>query len=117
MNNYRKLRIWNEAMELAVWIYRSTRDFPVEERFGLTAQLRSAAVSVSSNIAEGAGRGDAKDSARFLRMAMGSLAELDSQLELATRLGMTEPDAAREAMIRTLRGGIQGLHSKYLGLR
>ena len=87
MRDFRRLEVWHEAIALAQSVYETTGVFPRQERFGLTAQMRSAAVSVSSNIAEGAGRGSAKEMARFLRIAVGSICELDSQAELAGRLG------------------------------
>ena len=61
MNNLKELKIWNKAIELTVNVYSATKDFPNEERYGLTSQIRRAAVSISSNIAEGAGRNTAKE--------------------------------------------------------
>ena len=84
---YQKLAVWQEAIRLAEAVYRATRWFPVEERFGLSQQMRRAAVSVPSNIAEGAGRGTDKDFVRFLLIARGSLQEMETQLHLARRLG------------------------------
>lgn len=103
-------------MDLAVMIYRRTRSFPNEERFGLRAQIRSATVSVSSNIAEGAGRGGPKEMARFLRVALGSLAELDSQLELAARLGYLESDPTMSSFIEGLAARILALHDNIAGV-
>jgi four helix bundle protein len=85
-HNHRKLIAWQEGMNLVESVYRLTRDFPKEETFGLTAQLRRSAVSVPSNIAEGAGRNSSRELVQFLGVATGSLAELDTQLELAMRL-------------------------------
>jgi four helix bundle protein len=80
-------------MDLAVEIYRVTRKLPESERFGLTAQLRGAAVSVPSNTAEGAGRAHTGDYRRHLSIALGSLAECETQLTLATRVQLlSEPD-------------------------
>ena len=81
---HRQLRVWQRGMELAVEIHRLTRAFPREEVYGLVSQMRRAAVSIPSNIAEGYGRGG-KDYARFVSMAYGSLLELETQLELARR--------------------------------
>ena len=84
---HKKLDLWNTAMELAVDIYSATENFPKDERYSLTDQIRRAAVSVPSNIAEGAGRQTRKEFANYLHMTQGSLSELDTQLELARRLG------------------------------
>lgn len=73
-------------MDLVVEIYDATRQFPSEEKFGLTSQMRRCAVSIPSNIAEGAAKSSQSDYARFLTIAIGSVAELDTQLELARRL-------------------------------
>ena len=80
-------------MNLVESVYQITTRFPKEEVFGLTAQLRRSAVSVPSNIAEGAGRNSSKELVQFLGIASGSLAELDTQLEIASRLGYVEVDA------------------------
>jgi len=79
---HKKLDVWQLAMELCRDVYELTRGFPVEEKFGLTSQLRRAAVSVPSNIAEGAARGTVGEFMQFLNIAQGSLAELDTQLDL-----------------------------------
>jgi four helix bundle protein len=86
------LHVWQGAMRLAVEVYEVTRGFPSDERFGLATQLRRAAISVPSNIAEGYGRGRAREFQQFLRVARGSVRELDTQLELARRLGYTADD-------------------------
>lgn len=82
-----RLDVWQEAMTLVEMIYAFSSRFPDAERFGLTAQIRRAAVSVPSNIAEGAARRSTPDYLRFLSIARGSLSELDTQLKIATRLG------------------------------
>jgi four helix bundle protein len=84
---YRDLRVWQQAMVLAQSVYEATKAFPAEERFGLTAQMRRAAVSIPSNIAEGRGRGTDAELIRFCSIAYGSLMELETQAELADRLG------------------------------
>jgi four helix bundle protein len=82
-----KLRVFAEAEELALGVYRLTQTLPAHERFGLAQQLRRAAVSIGSNIAEGCGRGGSREFVRFLEIALGSTAELEFQLRLAYRLG------------------------------
>ena len=89
---HRRLDVWRDAMELAALVYAYSAGFPTEERYGLTAQMRRAAVSVPSNIAEGAARRSPSELVRFLLIARGSLSELDTQLTLAPRLGLAAPD-------------------------
>lgn len=86
---HHELLVWQEAMSLAKAVYALTSNFPPEERFGLTSQLRRASVSVPSNIAEGAARGSNKEFRQFLIIARASLSELDTQLILARELGFT----------------------------
>ena len=87
MRDHTKLRAFELANELAIMIYRITRDFPKEEIYGLTAQMRRAAVSVPSNIVEGCARESQSEYVRFLEIAFGSLRELHYQFTLAKRLG------------------------------
>jgi four helix bundle protein len=87
MFTFEKLDVWKKAIDLADLIYSVTQCFPSEERFGLTNQIRRAAVSVSSNIAEGSSRSSGVDFARFLEIAQGSLFEVVSQAAVAQRLG------------------------------
>ena len=90
---YKDLKVWQFAMDLAERVYEVTRGYPAEERYGLTSQMRRAAVSVPSNIAEGQGRGG-KEFCHFIDIAYGSLLELETQIELSTRLRyITETDA------------------------
>ncbi len=84
---HKDLRAWQSAMLLVEEIYGLTSTFPKEEMFGLTSQMRRAAISVPSNLAEGSARNGTKELLHFLGIATGSLAELDTQLELAARLG------------------------------
>ena len=87
MRDHRNLRAFQLADELAFLVYQETKGFPKEEMFGLTSQIRRAAVSVASNIAEGCGRSSDGDFLRFLDIANGSLRELQYQISLAHRLG------------------------------
>jgi four helix bundle protein len=87
IRSYRDLRVYGKTYMLGLEVYRVTQSFPGSERFALVSQLRRSAVSVPSNIAEGYGRGSRPDYLRFLRIARGSLAELDTQLSFATDLG------------------------------
>ena len=93
------MRAWQTAMQLVEDIYRLTATFPGEEQFGLTSQMRRAAVSVPSNIAEGAARNGTKELIQFLGIATGSLAELDTQPELAMRLGYCSPQEALQTRL------------------
>jgi four helix bundle protein len=85
-SSFRNLRVWQQAMDLALVVYRSTGLFPKHELYGLTQQMRRAAVSVVSNIAEGKGRRHDKEFRQFLFHARGSLLELETQLAIATKL-------------------------------
>lgn len=84
---HKRLDAWTSAVELAQLVYTTTGRFPTNEQFGLTNQARRAAVSIACNIAEGAARQSRKEFLQFLHIAKGSLSELDTQLELARRLG------------------------------
>jgi len=92
VGNYRDLTVWKRAHALALRVYRITRGFPGEERYGLAAQLRRAVISVASNIAEGSGRQSDKEQIRFLRIARGSIQEVESQLLLSHDLGYIAND-------------------------
>ncbi len=90
MHNFKELKIWQKAVDLAADIYALTSNSPEGEKFNLVSQMRRAAISISSNIAEGAGRGTNKYFARFLSIAYGSLYELESQLFVSKRLNFTK---------------------------
>jgi four helix bundle protein len=97
--NHRDLRVWQFAMVLVERIYALTAAFPRDEIYGLTSQMRRAAISIPSNIAEGAARGTTKELLHFLRIADSSLPELDTQLELAKRLRyIADTDETIESM-------------------
>ena len=87
-SNHRELIAWQEAIMLVELIYKETAVFPRDELYGLSAQMRRSAVSIPSNIAEGAGRNSSKELAQFLGIANGSRSELDTQLVIAQRLGL-----------------------------
>ena len=89
---HKKLDVWKEGVALATEIYKLTETFPKSEIYGLVSQMRRAAVSVPSNIAEGAARNSNKEFAQFLNIAGGSLSELDTQIEIATNLGYVTPE-------------------------
>lgn len=88
--SYRELTVWQRAMELAEAVYELTEQFPSAEQYGLTSQMRRAAVSIPSNIAEGRHRGTRRDYLQFLRIAFGSGSELETQVELSKRLRHTK---------------------------
>ncbi|MFH1926608.1 MAG: four helix bundle protein [Chloroflexota bacterium] len=98
VKNYRELVAWQKAMDLAVSVYKATKSFPNTEIYGLTSQLRRAAVSISSNIAEGQGRHTTKEFLRFLGIAYGSLQETETQIILATRLGYVQETQEAELL-------------------
>lgn len=87
MNVLEDLKVWNKAMKLTIEIYRLTNLYPIDERFGLVSQMRRSALSIPSNIAEGAGRNSSKEFVRFLSIAQGSSYELYSQIILSVELG------------------------------
>ncbi len=93
MKDFRDLHVWEKAHRCALDVYRLTAGFPRSERYGLVAQMRRAAVSVASNIAEGCGRHSDRDFARFLSMAFGSMSELEYQLLLAHDLNFVDLEA------------------------
>jgi four helix bundle protein len=86
MQDFRRLEVWQCAHELTLGIYRITKSFPVDERFGITSQLRRASSSIEANLAEGCGRGTDADFSRFVQMAMGSASEVECHLLLARDL-------------------------------
>jgi len=90
MHNFQELIIWQKAMNIAEAVYKLSKKFPKEERYGLKSQIRRSAVSIASNIAEGAGRNTNGEFKNFLGIASGSSNELMTQLMLSSRLGLVE---------------------------
>jgi four helix bundle protein len=117
-NSYRDLVAWQQAIELVLMVYELTRSFPDHEKFGLTSQLRRAAVSVASNIAEGQGRGSAGEFRQFLGNAKGSVHEVETQLILAEKLkylaagNMNEAMEKADRVARLINGLMQSLKSR-----
>jgi len=105
ITDYRDLDVWKEAMTLAAEIYEMTRAFPRDEMFGMTSQMRRSSVSVAANIAEGYGRQQTKPFIQFLRVAQGSLKELETLVMLAERVGLIAREGAMPAMDRCQRIG------------
>ena len=87
---YKDLRVWQKSIDLCLQIYEATKSFPESEKFGLISQMRRAAISIPSNIAEGSKRGTDKSNKNFLHVSFGSGAELETQLVIAERLGYTK---------------------------
>ena len=98
IRSYRDLIVWQKAMDFAVQVYESTNEIPREEQFGLTTQIRRAAVSIASNIAEGRGRRSTREFLRFLAIAYGSVAEVETQLILAQRLRYMQADEVKNLL-------------------
>jgi four helix bundle protein len=99
MRPHEKLNVWQRAVSLVLAIYKGTQSFPSEERFGLTSQIRRAAVSIPANIAEGAARDSQKEFTHFLSNAQGSASELETELLIAEKLGYL--DAKHYATMRS----------------
>ena len=97
--NYERLQLWQKSRTLVRNIYLLTRDFPMEEKYALTDQIRRAVISISSNIAEGSGRISDKEKLRFLSNAYGSLTEVSCQLTLAHDIGIVNPETLQSLRI------------------
>jgi four helix bundle protein len=119
MKNYKDLKVWQKSYQLSLVIYKTTKGFPKEERYSLTSQIRRAAVSVPSNIAEGYGRKTTPDYIRSLYIAYGSHCELDTQILLAGEIGYITPvqlkniqiDIAEvERMLKALIKSLENIH-------
>jgi four helix bundle protein len=113
--SYRDLKVWNLAIELTTLVYSLTAGFPKSEVYGLTSQMRRAAVSIASNIAEGSARGTKKDFKQFVMIARGSTCELQTQLLIAGRLGFAQEQRVDELVGKAneIAAMLSGL-SKYL---
>ena len=98
---HQDLVVWQKAMRLAAQVHEATRRFPRDERFGLLLQMRRAAVSIPSNLAEGAARRTTREFLAFLHIARGSQAELDTQLRLATEFQYLAPECATDLLLKT----------------
>jgi four helix bundle protein len=96
VQSFRELEVWQRSMELTIMVYRLTQKFPREEMFGITSQLRRAAISIPSNIAEGQGRLNTREFRQFLSIARGSTCEVQTQLEIARALGYGDPELLDE---------------------
>jgi four helix bundle protein len=103
------LLVWQRAMDLAVGIYGLIRNFPVEERFSLADQMRRCAVSIPSNIAEGAARASKREFVQYLYIALGSASELDTQIQIAQRVGYIEDVTAHREAILVIKKMINAL--------
>ena len=118
MRPHQNLDLWKKSIELPVSIYRQTEKFPKEERFSLTQQLRRAAVSIASNIAEGAARASKKEFRKFLMYSQGSASEVSTQLMIATRmnyLGISDfekLDQDLDDIVRMISGGSRNLRRR-----
>ena len=116
--SFKKLLVWQRAIQLTIQIYGITATFPASERFGLTNQLRRAAVSIASNIAEGYGRASRGEYIQFLGHARGSSFEVETQLAIARALGLSSRNSLERAeadcieVSRTLAGMLTGLRRK-----
>ncbi|MDZ4657689.1 MAG: four helix bundle protein [Bythopirellula sp.] len=103
MQDFRNLEVWQVAHQLALEVYRITKEFPSDERFGLTSQLRRAASSIGANLAEGCGRGSDADFARFVQISMGSASELEYHLILSRDLAYLDKNLHQQLEVETQR--------------
>jgi len=113
---FRKLIVWQKAMELVRMVYQTSKGFPADERYALTDQLRRAVVSIPSNIAEGSGRASNRDYAHFLSIARGSLYETMTQLEIAQSLGYIDEYDSCNVLAQEVGRMLTSLMKKYSGI-
>jgi len=111
VKSHKDLEVWKEAVELSISCYDITKKFPREEQFGLPFQMHRAAVSIASNIAEGAARAGSKEFIQFLYISLGSASELDTQIEIAKRIGLGDQSGLERLQLQTNMVGrmLQGL--------
>jgi len=109
--NHKDLDVWKKSMDLVETIYRLTLKFPDAEKFGLTSQMRRAAVSIPSNIAEGSARKGDKELIHFLHIALGSLSELETQYLIAIKLEFIKNDAAFELQMTEVKKLLLGFRN------
>ena len=101
ITNFRDLQVWQLGKQIVVNVYRATKEFPADERFGLISQMRRAAVSIPSNVAEGFNRRNNKEYCQFLHIALGSCGELETQVEVSFDLGYL-PQEERGRLVEQL---------------
>ena len=120
LKNYKELKVWQKSYQLSLKVYKITAEFPIEEKYGLTSQIRRAVVSVPSNIAEGYGRKTTTDYIKYLYIAYGSLCELETQILLSRDLNLIESSNAKviideiHGVERMLKALIKSLENKHL---
>jgi four helix bundle protein len=114
MRDFRKLEIWKRSKTLAIEIYRLTSQFPSSEKFGITNQINRSAISISSNIAEGANRSSEKDFSRFIEISLGSSFELETQLLIAQELNFGDKNLLKKILkeLDEIQKMINNFHSK-----
>jgi four helix bundle protein len=113
---HEQLDAWKESMQLVKAVYELTGTFPVEERFGLVSQMRRSAISVPSNLAEGSARNGSKEYLQFIGIARGSLAELDTQLQIAVMLGFMPAEHDAFQLADKVGKLLTGLHRKWIAI-
>jgi four helix bundle protein len=118
MRNFRELKVWHKAHQLTLDVYAATKTFPRDELYGLTSQIRRAAVSIGANIAEGAGKNSSAEFGRFLQIAQGSGSELEYHLLLSRDLGYLIPEICSQLSQQTIEAKkmLSGF-GQYLGQR
>jgi len=115
IHSHKDLDMWKRSIQMVKELYALTTEFPIEEKYGIVQQMRRAAISVPSNIAEGSGRDSNLEFAHFLSIAQGSLAELETQLIISKELNFTSDIEKFEAHIKSIRLMIRGLSRKLRG--
>lgn len=109
MDSHKDLKVWQESMDLVVEVYRLTKHFPKEELYALTSQMKRSAISIPSNISEGAGRKGKAEYCRFLYIALGSASELETQIEIAYRLNFISDIKDLDLKIRFIKNMLSKL--------